>query len=120
VDAPTGAARWFNQLDKEFSIGTDSRVQAIDISSMNSDDLYRWWVRNTSPGHAVISDNRKALLRQIKATSSHSEVIVVDCWGKVRFQRSEALDEDAYGDLKAAVDSALYDVVCPTSDTTTP
>jgi hypothetical protein len=116
VHAPTGAARWYKRLAEDFKTTKDSQVQVLDVAAMSSDNLYKYWIRKTEPGHPVLADSRRQLLKQIKATYAQSETIVVGCDGEVKLHRKAQLGEQSYSQVKDAVDKALEEESCTSTD----
>ena len=106
MHAPTGAARWFNRLDQDFSVSTFSKVQTLDFATTESSNLYSWWIRTTKPKHPVLADPRMTLLQQLQGSMDWPEVTVVDCEGKIAFRQKGNMDESMYKKVKEVVEKA--------------
>lgn len=110
--APTAGASWFNRLDSDYHVSADSRVQTLDVASLDDDLLYKWWIDNTEPAHPFVADPAQNLLKQMKAGESWPEILVLDCGGKVRFHVEQEMTETIYLRTRFAVDDALRDTAC--------
>lgn len=113
MDAPTGAARWFNKLDIDFNVSSESVVQTFDVSDMStSSSYYRWWVQNTKPTHPVLADSQRKLIRQLGVTEGWPNVVVVGCDGEVKFSRHGEMTQAMHDEVWDVIDAAAKEPAC--------